>query len=904
MKDICRAFTFINYHIPLAKIKEKLPDYATIGFFDGLYTETMDVKYKEENLQSFWQYILKKAVESEGKFSYQNIFGISRDEWNDISDEDFWKRETDKEYPLTFVTFLQVSDYLVGNNIIKEQCKTFNEVLKENVKTEMKSYVYSSIDKNDFIVCIKAKNHKNIVNAIKKLHETDVHIVYSYSTLSIRQEVLDDLTERKYPYLYEERISSIALKGIANSYRGEKNYTLDQKYRQLAQKLCKQLYDGNQDEYDNNCRLYDILGDNDFRLIIRNVKLGKLLEQYALNGSLSYFSDDFRFYLYSSSLILNTQNDKTYSGIMNVKDVLAKMDECMKPEKCMKLDIQMENIEKKALKRSDGTIDDGVIAICRAIWQLLQSLKVLERSPVKKYDFISLYQPFKTLIGILEKNVNSDEVGRNTQLYEFVHKFSMALNGILRTDIQFFQVQDFNAIVHYAPAKLRAFYSMWALYLSEFYNTLSGGACTYSFILTPGLFAKIAVEQLKLKSGENEYLMLITVPERNLYQLKRMAIILTHEVSHFVGIKARKRIRRYQAWCGIAARVIELETMKLICEEMKERDINVYQKMGEYGREIHDALVEEFRRMDADDVRSIGENDLDSFRTKEKIIKSYQDADVDMVLLKLSDIWRELRENWLKEASEKFNNRQEIDNYVRKMTEQYKTIDKKLEIHFRQYQNSVLQVILSQICHLSKEAFADIMAILTLELTPTDYLFSYNRERKVRIDDKDKKESSFLEIRVGIVVQTMKSIIDKYGKENGILSETFCGKWRNGIDITVIGSFPKDSDESILSARVYEHLRNIKDYKNNMQDYESIYCGDNYKTLMSKSIYYFQDSIANKQLKEYIDQCAEYYIEQMKEKLELRKRKGEIIQTYETIAADSPVRAMQEIENFLEKFNQ
>ena len=111
--------------------------------------------------------------------------------------------------------------------------------------------------------------------------------------------------------------------------------------------------------------------------------------------------------------------------------------------------------------------------------QLLQSLKALERAPAKKYDFYSLYHPFSLLIHMLESEIRkaAEEKSRkgsylfscNEDIYEFIQKISLTLHGTLRTDIQFFQIRDFNAVVHYAPAKLRAFYALWALKLSEYY---------------------------------------------------------------------------------------------------------------------------------------------------------------------------------------------------------------------------------------------------------------------------------------------------------------------------------------------------------------------------------------------------------------------------------------------------
>ena len=906
--EVCRAFTFINYHIPLIKGTGALPDYATIGFFDGLFTEPLKVDYLEEGLRGAWKYILDNSVKSEGKFSYQNILGISSDDWNNCTDIEFWSEKTNQEFPLTFVVFLQVSDYLVSEKAIGIKCRDFNEILAKEIGiTEMKSYIYGSVDKNDFIICIKAKKHKKVLDAIKKMHQIDIHIVYSYSTLSINQKVLDELkVNEQYSYLYEETIDSICLKGITNSFAGmtdtfiDKKYTLDQKYCNLCDELMKRIYEGEPEEEKGESVAYDILGDNDFRLIARNVKLGKLLEQYAENEILSYTGEEFRFDLYSSSMVLNTRNQDTYSLIPQEDKSLAlqEMNDKLEPKRCILLDERMEAIENMALKRVNGEVDDKVLTICRAIWQLLQSLKVLEKSPVKKYDFNSLYIPFEVLVDILEENVFSGEAGDDMQLYEFVHKFSMTLNGTLRTDIQFFRVQDFNAIVHYAPAKLRAFYSMWALEISEYYNSLSEEELAYAFIFSPGLFDRITVERLKLQSKKAESLMLITVPERSLYSMKRMAIVLTHEVSHFVGKEARKRTERYNAWCAIAARIIELEIRSIISRRgdglLKDRGKNKRAEMTAecIYEKIRDEVWQSGRNIE---MRKKSKEDMTSEETVNEIRQEYHNVDVGNMMLILFAIWEptlKIKDNGKVQAEE-----------VTKITKENEMIDNEIKEWFSKYQHNMLYVVLKQIEHISKEAYADIMAILTLDLEPKDYLLSFGHNRSIESVDAEEEKCSVLEIRVAIVVQAIQNLVKKHSvKGDNVFSESFCNAWKNGISKAVIKSLENDLEIYVLAAKIYDYPKSVINYAENIAEYESFYERENYVNFMNKSLCYAKDKIINDSLKEYIEVCADYYSERIIE-TSMLERKNKIVKVYNVISGDSIVEVMQEIENFLEDSN-
>ena len=162
----------------------------------------------------------------------------------------------------------------------------------------------------------------------------------------------------------------------------------------------------------------------------------------------------------------------------------------------------MTNISR-IVSNPNACVNEKTITFCHAVWQLLQSLKPLETAPTKQYDFWSLYLPFSMLVRILEDKLGKlcinqiEEKERrfvnNEEIYNFIHKISTTLHGTLRTDIQFFQIRDFNVIVHYAPAKLRAFYSFWVLRLTDYYNKFNTDNVTneYSFILAPGMYQKI-----------------------------------------------------------------------------------------------------------------------------------------------------------------------------------------------------------------------------------------------------------------------------------------------------------------------------------------------------------------------------------------------------------------------------
>ncbi|MDE7212476.1 MAG: hypothetical protein K2O03_13680 [Lachnospiraceae bacterium] len=110
--------------------------YTTLGFFDGMDTKEISVDYEKKGLYALWQHILDRTAQSNGLYSYQNVFCFSDDEWNCCNDKDFWDKRTDEQYPLTFVSLLQLGDYLAGKGRIREKCIQFRDAIANGLKDD------------------------------------------------------------------------------------------------------------------------------------------------------------------------------------------------------------------------------------------------------------------------------------------------------------------------------------------------------------------------------------------------------------------------------------------------------------------------------------------------------------------------------------------------------------------------------------------------------------------------------------------------------------------------------------------------------------------------------------------------------------------------------------------------
>lgn len=903
MEAVCRAITFINYHIPLTESEGIIPQYSTVGFFDGMFTEKLKVNYENNDLKSLWRYTVKKTAESQGKYSYQNIFGFSEDSWNHYTDEEFWKEDSDSDYPLLFVVFLQLSDYMTGNNTIEQQCRVFNGVLHDNLGEGGKYYTYGTIDKNDFVVCIRSRIHTQALDAIKKLHKTKSSVVYSYSVLSVSNRVLNAIDEEKYPYLFSQLVDSISLKGITNSFNPDRNITLDQRYYEFCNRLIDRLYPAEEKEKPEDeraYRIYDILGDDDFRLIARKVNLGKLLREFGERGQLGGYQGDLRFYLYSSSLVLNTKTERQPRIDPCVKSkTITQMNTVMRSPLCEQLSHKMTKIIN-ALE--DDVADEKVVTFCQALWQLLQSLKVLESAPAKKYDFYSLYHPFAALVRILEDKMEQREPVSNNEIYEFIHKISMTLHGTLRTDIQFFQIRDFNVIVHYAPAKLRAFYAIWALKLSEFYNSFEKTDKKYSFILSPGVFGETHVKQLFVKYNELERLMLITTPERNLYMPRWLGVIIAHEVSHFVGTKVRERMFRHKILLRLSVHIAALEMQSFWYIGMPGDLAISTEKMMESAY-LRDQLKKELVRIDEE--RCGTQQDLylyHSSKSQRNIRKDYRYISGNDIAKKIIYEYGEMLRNalFIKEKASGASNSAERIKYIQDVCNER---EEKMLIFFERFQQVALPDILKILNYICTETFADMIAVLTLNLSPAEYVMSFAKNEYREVDRNPKQTSTeLLPIRISVTIEAVKTILNKNKVWLEDNNPELVRAWTEDVFRDTIFKLENNSDEQNIMIRAYGYKENLTSKKKGIRNYISMYNPEyDDETFSVKKLDFLNDLNVYKLLCLYINKCADTYFAQVKKDNSLKAMRKKLLDTYRTLTGGTMVDMMQEVEEFLQE---
>lgn len=615
-QTVCRAFAFINYNIPPApdsgvNIGKKEAFFTTIGFFDAMKTERLD----DSSLCGMWKKNEEFAMALDGRYSFQSTLGIR--EGNGEADDAFWADDAD--HPLTFVTFFQMqgksfSARASSSKNLPQMCtlETLEECAADAVRAVCQRHSldassicfvsYMTLDKNDFIVGIKTDRFKIVSELILEIHralkQKSVPTLYSYSIFSVNFSLLSqDPDQAEWIQKLreqQEKIDTICFKGIGNTHIKEESF--EYLYECYAKCLNEWLYRGEKQPPAECCgRLYEIIGDYDFQYIARDVPLVNLLRAMypgdssdpgKSSGPLYYGSNILRNTLYASLLVLNNDAGNAWKGEdHDVQRLYASAPPPPRAERCEELRDALEQVAlRKGIMTNHrfglGTSYEDAIksTTIGSLSKLLSSLAALERAPTRKYDFETMYWPCRRLIEVLfDDRSNCHESWEDfNSLSEFIKSLSSTLHGTLRTDIQFFQINDFNAIVHYAPAKLRAFYSAWVYNLVRYYQCFSDGADQkkYEFIIAPSNSSMILTRELTcrrnepladvtrgesgrhklLKVGQAGYrLMYVEMPERLLYQPEYSCIILAHEIAHFGGGRAKRRIPSDCVPCDTAA---------------------------------------------------------------------------------------------------------------------------------------------------------------------------------------------------------------------------------------------------------------------------------------------------------------------------------------------------------------
>lgn len=765
-ENIFRAFSFFNDRSPNANNielgQENVRVFHTLGYFDKFVTRKIDINDKElPNMNELWVTINsmnKELVDIEKETihdeSFQNIFGVALQDVDsniEISDKSFWDK---KEYAYTFVILVQF--YNNSTLKLKEKIDLYKTEFIEAVKERLDNYKsyfidgvydeledieylnndtlkskfyitdYITYDRYDYILAVKSNFYLPIVSAMQQLYA----LKNGEHSLAVKSFTVPALSNNQNN-LINEIVPSISIEcsyNESNMYLYNKNTGERFEVEKYLNWFCEEFIKPGL--YDNNAiakhKLYYISGEHDLRIHAHNIRMSKLTAMIPKMTSP---------YLYGFSTTINVPHKKlsciNYSelGVYEsklVKDIVA----------CGNRISSLENKGfPKELVKTLHQINNGLSAIRPVI------------SQYRGYGFYSLFTEFEFYLNMLN-GLNKNDSNSIVKAFEVAKAFGSALLTTIRSDFRGFQIPTFNANLYYAPTKLLVFYRAFISSLLKYYSKFNNRSDEH-FIICIENKINIDVEQ-KLKVDDNEKIrrfFVCRMSEKNLYSIKDSMIQLNHEIAHYgLGVVRNRRQRvKYLVDSFIKAYLLLVRLyLHKACLDMEDKE---HYKRYIDSEAFKTKFVDLHKKYLLVDIMNDPCNNFYFIDTVNLIVKKYGKKKEYLADAICADI--------LNNVANSANN---INETYRFYIVFCSLLRNAMEWAGNQVFVDVSQQKISKVCffleYCFKECFADVVAILTLNLKPIDYLKALvNANKDNRID----RELCLLKYRFFVVFEAMKA---------------------------------------------------------------------------------------------------------------------------------------------------
>lgn len=732
MNNICRPFVLHNDFLPpIPRVHENW-DFLSFGYNDGLSVggNLFIGSCDSCNFQLMWEYQVKHEKKVGNGCSSHILWGVRcEDEQNvGVRDADFWKEKSD--YPFLFVSLFQLTG----------ECQNADRIKLERKLAEKGLYAitYLTFDNSDFILVLKCLNYADGADIISEFHNKDSNLLtdckigsltYSFTIASINRTILSNderidkvegIIQRAYIYAIEGNLG-----GVAKLYEGIK---------EILGESCV-------DPKEN------VLGCNDEVIVVNTVPWSKFLKFFKeyMNMPVEWSESliGITTIIGHPSKVEGAQLDKgkgKQAGGEASPEISGTERTFLSDsmwEKCsnIKSDLQGDNIRLEDIKTN--------------IYQMINSLRKFEKTPIKDYLFQMALLPLNMVLDIGQSiNAFYQEDFINS-FYDFMKGLNLYAQNSDRSDRQFVQSLDLKIRIYDAPVKLNAFYNSFVFFTVKFLNDLDNllahkkQVCMdmrseqheYEFLGCPGVTDNMRVQEMFKSLSDIKRVFLIEMPERQVYNPKMMLIMLAHEVGHFVGKNVRGREARLNYAIDILARM----TVRYMQIELKKCYLSetFLDNIEDYWNKVEKVIAEKLRSFNKDYEKYLTSRKFRSGSLKDKqhleeiikkrryhseILKQLLMEAINYILLEEENgLWNYIIQKafiyWvdlgdMQAEQKKFDFRKKILQIVR---------------DFLAYEvwggyNMSAFCVIDLLTYLFKECIADMVAILTLGISLKDYL--------------------------------------------------------------------------------------------------------------------------------------------------------------------------------------
>lgn len=761
MGIVCRPILLHNEFLP-ARTGTRNWEYQMFGHYDGMSYEKSFCLDETCSFERLFEVCAEYDSAIRPYFT-QILFGFHPEK---KKEEEFWK----KDAPFFYLTLLQFSD---------KDVKQYREYLESSSYLEMEyailelcgipadtvTIAYHSFDNSDLLFLIKCKSARTGAELINNLHQNKggkhpFRLKNSYSILGAKKTDID----KPGPFLKEdETIDMLELRIVER-----KSNSIGSLYNLLKQKL----------EIQSPGAVLErkaLLGTEDEAIIIKNLSWNVLAPFYReKEGILCNSNDCTKNYAnaISTKIMIPT---KGLSENCEIKEA--------EPKKLL-CDVIYDKINKIYKNRKDeqGCAEKkNLLLLLNALCRFEYSYRT--ESVFSDYNFFSMLLPLHMFTELMaEQKGNTSEY-----YYDFMKSMKLRTQNFAKPDRVYSQITDFNMRYFDVPAKFVTVYSAYVYYMKnalnvdipqneredELQNDIQSAETrkNYEFLVCPGVSSKVRVGELFRRWSSMNRLFLIEIPERQVYNLKLMFIILGHEIAHFVGTDVRQRPERLNCVLKISNRVVLLSMKSYLSAGERFHMRTAENRQWENIEEKLTGWIKFYvnRCLDMDFLRNYYYKESVGDEVVEKNLEFnnfyYQHTDVlehilitaigDMLIDRGADIFSfVIREEFEKEVDRiGYDNR---ENYYREKREILQgCIYDFVEGHGQQDKSLTVTNAMNEMIYLLKECYADIICILTLHLSLRDYMYAFVMPVEASEKDISVLRDTIVIARVAIVMAVM-----------------------------------------------------------------------------------------------------------------------------------------------------
>lgn len=741
--NICRAFTLYNDFLPPVSVAHNNWQYMSFGYYDGVSVGRNLFKNNEWSLKRLWDYNVHQGIQMNGSFSYRIMWGLrcetvgSSDGTNDECwDEIFWDRQQRKKYPFLFISLLQMKKPF---QFSIDERKKLEEQLTELPKR--RAITYLTLDNSDMILVLQCKSYADGAEIINSFHyrkdntiisDGERKLNYSFTVASINKDVL---SKDKSIARLKETIPYAYIYAIQKQPGG-------------ICRIRKMIEDALGTGYIDHSSA--VLGCNDEVIVIKDVRWCDFLRLFQDNtGILNHSNPIYAEMLTGVTTIVgkNQNEDDQRLGQKTEQALETNNDDEILLSDCMR--IKCQNVINSV---KSACMDN----VKRGIYQVINSLHKFETTPFSDYLFQTVLLPLNMVIDMADPKIWISPEYYYTSFYEFMKGVNLYAQNAGHTDRQFTQTPDMNIRIYDTPVKLNAFYNAFIYYLKTYLNSFEekDENHEYEFLACPGVTNCMRVQELFKQISTTKRLFLVEMPENQIYNPEMMMVMLAHEVSHFVGTGVRNRKLRLKCAEEMLGKIIVKYFRAQVKQCILQRTVNHETKEfefidnEEYWRKTEDSIVSDIRAFVSDYPRYLKTKKFSRMNAENKellkrmmehrenhseLLHMYMiDAAAFILQDKKKERWSYLAEKdflyWIeKDSSLAEKRKSQLKEHILNASGCFLSYDL--------WNEDALSAksVIDMMIYFLKECFADLMAIMTLELSMAEYLnaiLQSNEEKK------------------------------------------------------------------------------------------------------------------------------------------------------------------------------